>query len=105
MINIDKKLINILNVINNHNINSDFCDFIDFGEFTYLVYVDHNHIIPLSEKQNSQVCISTLNMQSPNAKIAQLRIFIYELSESNLFCPIINIQEIWISDESDNSLL
>ena len=57
------------------------------------------------EKQNSQLSVLSLNIQSLNAKIDPLRMFIDELSQSTIFFPKFCIQETWLSDESDTSLL
>ena len=55
--------------------------------------------------KNSQLLVLSLNIESFYAKNDELRIFIGELSESNIFFPIICIQETWLSDESDTSSL
>ena len=90
------------NDINSHNLNSEYID-----SFIDSVFADREQIISLF-KINSQLLVLSLNIGYLYAKNDQLRIFIDEfdeLSESNIYFPIICVQETWLSDESDTSSL
>jgi len=58
----------------------------------------------LSTKQNIFKCLS-LNIQSLNAKYDQFKIYLHNLEKNHCFFDAICIQETWISNEHDTSLL
>ena len=68
-------------------------------------YYDQDQLINiLTEKQNS-FNIFSMNCQSLNAKVDELRILFHEFENSNCFFDAICLQETWLDEHSDTSLL
>ena len=68
-------------------------------------YYDQDQLINiLTEKQNS-FNIFSMNCQSLNSKVDELRILFHELENSNCFFDAICLQETWLDENSDTSLL
>ena len=96
----------LTNIIKNnkHNGNIELGDH-ELDCFTQSDYVNHDKLISYLEKHISRFSILSLNVQSLNAKIDQLKILIYELSQHNLYFNIICVQETWLSQNSDLDLI
>ncbi len=66
-------------------------------------YYDFKNLIPVLEK-NKGFSISSSNIQSINAKINELKIFIEELREKGIEFQVICLQETWLKEEDDTSV-
>ena len=66
-------------------------------------YYDYENLIPTLCKSKNNFSILSTNIQSINAKIDQLRIFVDILKQHNYVFSAICIQESWLSENSDVS--
>ena len=95
------------NLINTPNlidlINGDFLNTSDTGLKQSLYY---NNLEFIKQQQNNNIfTIITLNCQSLNSKFSQLQIYIENFIKSGCMPDIICLQETWLSNEADTSLL
>ena len=68
-------------------------------------YYDNDKFISTLQRKNSSFNIISLNCQSLNAKFNQLKIYLELLKQNNILISAIILQETWISDQDDVSLL
>lgn len=68
-------------------------------------YYDLNQIPGVIGESENNFLILSLNAQSINAKISHLQAFVYQLSQSNISADVICIQESWLPDNADTSLV
>ena len=96
-------LLNITNS-NNNNENVILAD-PELDAFVQSYYINRDKLSSYLKKYKSNVSILSLNVQSLNAKIDELKILVNELAEHKLFFNIICVQETWLSNGSDTSML
>ena len=68
-------------------------------------YYDNETFINFLENGKKEFCILSTNIQSLNAKIDELKAFIHDLSEHGFEFDAICVQETWLSETDDISLL
>ena len=78
---------------------------IDLHTFTSSSYYDHNLFNKLTQAHKQQFSIMSSNIQSINAKIDELKAFVIEMEQLNFQFDAICLQETWLDDTQDTSLI
>ena len=78
---------------------------IDLHTFTSSSYYDHNLFNKLIQAHKQQFSIMSSNIQSINAKIDELKAFVIEMEQLNFQFDAICLQETWLDDTQDTSLI
>ena len=68
-------------------------------------YYDFDKFNSLAKKQGKQLSILNSNIQSINAKFNELEAYVNDVSSLNFKLSIICLQESWLSDNDDLSLI
>ena len=68
-------------------------------------YFDREKLVSLFYKSKQSFSVLSINIQSLNAKIAQLRIMLNDLNQNGLYFSVICLQESWLSEDADTTLL
>ena len=68
-------------------------------------YFNQEHLVSMFKKQKRTFSILSVNIQSLNAKINQLRIILADLDQQGYQFSAICLQESWLSHDSDTALL
>ena len=68
-------------------------------------YYSHDTICDVLKSHSNKFSILSLNCQSINAKFSKLQIFLDELKLSNFEFSAVCLQETWLKDDADLSLL
>ena len=68
-------------------------------------YYDFDTFSSLAKKQGKQLSILSSNIQSINAKFSELEAYVNDVSSSNFKFSIICLQESWLSENDDLSLI
>ena len=68
-------------------------------------FIDHEQLVETLRANKNKFNILSVNIASINAKIDQLQILVNSLNEQNCNFDAICIQESWLSNDSDTSLL
>ena len=68
-------------------------------------YLDDNSLITYLETNINCFTVLSINIASIGSKLDDLNIFVQDLKESALYFSAICIQETWLSDDSDISML
>jgi hypothetical protein len=68
-------------------------------------YYEHNDLISFFKTKENAFSIISLNTQSLNAKFSQLRSYVELYRNSNIDISALCLQETWLDDNSDTSLL
>ena len=91
----------------NHVLNNDNSDSLD-GEpiaFKHSSYIDDDELIYQLKTKRNTFTILSLNCQSLNAKIYKIKILVEKYKYNQCFFGVICLQETWLSDDSDTSLI
>jgi hypothetical protein len=70
----------------------------DNTPFPLSPYFDHDSLITHLKKQDGSLKILSLNCQSLNAKIDEIKILLHELINHNISLDILCLQETWFED-------
>ena len=73
--------------------------------FTNSPYYDNDGALELLRAKTDYFTILTLNSQSLNAKFLQLKAYVDFYKSHNIYFSAICLQETWLSDDADTSLL
>ena len=97
------------NTVYNGNSLKDLMDENSINEepslFSDVLYYDNNKFIDTLKKKNDSFNVLSLNCQSLNAKFSQLQVYIELLKQNNVLISAICLQETWLSEQDDCSLL
>ena len=77
----------------------------DLHTFTCSSYYDYNLFNKLTQAHKQQFSVMSTNIQSINAKIDQLKAFVIEMEQMNFQFDAICLQETWLDDTQDTSLI
>lgn len=73
--------------------------------FTHSPYFNHDQAIDFLKTKNNTISLLSLNCQSLQSKFDQLQVYLKILEESNCPFSVICLQETWLKDNFDISLL
>ena len=74
----------------------------DESDIPQTLYIQTDKLVPTLKSCN-KINILSLNVQCLNAKLDQLKIFLYNLSSNNCIIDVICLQETWLSPECDTN--
>ena len=77
----------------------------DLHTFTRSSYYNHNLFNKLNQAHKQQFSIMSTNIQFINAKIDELKAFVIEMEHMNFQFDAICLQETWLDDTQDTSLI
>lgn len=86
-------------------INEDNSDDNSINILTYSPYYDNDKAVEILADDCKSLIILSLNCQSLNAKFNELQVYLEYFKESNVIIDVICLQETWLSDQCDISLL
>ena len=69
------------------------------------LYYDYEGIKKFLRKHRNKITVLSLNIQSINAKLNELTLFLCKLLNDGLLFDVITLQECWLTDEKDLTLL
>ena len=67
-------------------------------------YLNDDDIVNFCKEKRNELTIFNLNVQSLNAKFAEIKVMIETLKNQNLKYSVLAFQETWLSEVSDTSL-
>ena len=77
----------------------------DLHAFTCSSYYDYNLFNKFTQAHKQQFSVMSTNIQSINAKIDELKAFVTEMEQMNFQFDAICLQETWLDDTQDTSLI
>jgi len=95
---------NLVDLVNTNDDDFD-AEFDTPNIFQNSPYLDDDQVHEVMTNRHNVFTILSLNAQSLNAKIDQLKIYIEYYSRNDIYFSAICLQETWLKDESDFSLL
>ena len=96
---IEKKILNILDINSNNNENNEL------PPIRQSSYYDFENVYSVAKNNNKHFSILSSNIQSINAKFSELEAFVNDLSSLHFKFSIICLQDSWLSDTDDLSLI
>ena len=90
----------LLNIINEYETDSD-----DISIFKPSPYYSHDHLLDFIDKENRNFTVLSLNVQSLQAKFNKILAFLESLKEKDFEYNAICLQETWLDNNANLSLL